>query len=39
MREAKELNIGRLTPDEEMGPLVDEAMWYPEYREYAPPLK
>jgi malic enzyme len=34
VREARDQHLGRLVPDDEIEPLVDAAMWYPEYREY-----
>lgn len=35
IRIAREENIGRRVPDDEIDELVAEAMWYPEYAEYA----
>ncbi len=34
VREARQLNIGRLIPDKEIEPLVRDSMWYPEYNDY-----
>ena len=34
LREARDRNLGRLIPDDEIEPTVDRAMWYPEYPEY-----
>jgi malate dehydrogenase (oxaloacetate-decarboxylating) len=34
VREARELNLGRLIPDEEIEQAVNDAMWYPEYKKY-----
>jgi malic enzyme len=34
IRVARDSNQGRLISDEEIEPLVDAAMWYPEYSEY-----
>jgi malic enzyme len=41
VREARDRNLGRLIPDDEIEPLVDAATWYPQYREfhYEPPVK
>ena len=36
--EAKRLNVGRIIPDDEIISLVDQAMWYPEYKPYVPPF-
>ena len=35
VREARRLNLGRQLPDEAIEELVADAMWYPEYVEYA----
>jgi malic enzyme len=35
IREANRLNLGRPIPDEDVERIVSEAMWYPEYAEYA----
>lgn len=39
VRQARDRHVGRLIPDGEIEQAVDEAMWYPDYREYffAPP--
>jgi malic enzyme len=37
--EAKRLNIGRMIPDEEIVPLVDENMWFPNYPIYNGAMK
>ena len=34
IRVARDANLGRLIPDDEIEKTVDEAIWYPEYREY-----
>ena len=34
IREARDQNLGRMVEDEEVEPLVRDAMWYPEYPEY-----
>jgi malic enzyme len=34
IRVARDSHQGRLVPDEEIEPLVDAAMWYPDYLEY-----
>jgi len=34
---ARDLGLGRLVEDREIGALVDDAMWYPEYPEYERP--
>ena len=34
IREARELNLGRMIPDDAIEHVVDEATWFPEYREY-----
>lgn len=34
IKEARRLNIGRLIPDDEIEPMVRDAMWYPDYPEY-----
>ena len=36
--EAKRLNVGRMIADDEIVTLVDEAMWYPEYKPYSTPF-
>ncbi len=33
IREARDANLGRLIPDEEIEDMVDRGMWYPEYRQ------
>jgi len=39
IREARDHNLGRSVPDDEIEKTVDEAMWYPDYEElyYEPP--
>ena len=34
---ARDLGLGRLVEDREIGALVEDAMWYPEYPEYERP--
>jgi len=35
IREARRINLGRIIPDESIDELVADAMWYPEYPDYA----
>ena len=37
IRTARDLSLGRLIRDEEIEPLVDGAMWFPQYRRYVRP--
>lgn len=35
IREARRENLGRMIPDDDVDDLVDQSMWFPEYRSYA----